>query len=434
MPEQDNNRNIRENVIKFYANHKEACDRCYDIAEAESINELYYDITDPFIQAEKLSRTSTIILTANKYEKNILHKRICSAGIKQIGRIEITLSTVCERYNKVFAYCFEWNDYSILHFHANVTGSYTIGGVSDIIRWIISNDYLMPTAIVSFGVCFGTNESDYEIGNVIISKKVYPYFIGAKIDGENLSVVDDNAFAVNSDLLNKIQNLRNNNRFNSLPFQVKFENYITGEAVISSLHARDTFVHTTTQKILAGDMEGYGLFKECGTYGIPCIIIKAICDWGAEKNINALDEDNRSCLKCAFEKYSEKYTEEEISGLLKTIKDRMQAFSANCAFDALNIMLDNRVFNTSLRTVLRAWILSYRGIATTCKRAREKLEEISRNLGLRYAIPNSFVHTIMMTLEAEGLIEVDKGCKDNKQTNYSSAVCDSSIYLIRKEE
>ncbi len=65
----------------------------------------------------------------------------------------------------------------------------------------------------------------------------------------------------------------NNNKFNKMPFSVKFKNYITGEAVVSSSEWRKKIVDTTTQEIYAGDMEGYGLFKECNNtgYEIPCL-------------------------------------------------------------------------------------------------------------------------------------------------------------------
>ncbi len=38
------------------------------------------------------------------------------------------------------------------------------------------------------------------------------------------------------------------------------------------------------EKIIGGEMEGTGIYYECRKPDIPCIVIKGICDWGAEKN------------------------------------------------------------------------------------------------------------------------------------------------------
>ena len=81
----------------------------------------------------------------------------------------------------------------------------------------------------------------------------------------------------------------------------------------------------TSQKVLAGEMEGYGVFKECKgySYNIPCLIIKAICDWGVAKSIEP--HENGSVLK-----------------------DKIQAFATSCSCKILEKMLQKNVFFTSL--------------------------------------------------------------------------------------
>ena len=355
----------------------------------------------------------------------------------KIRRMEIELPTACQRFKKAYAYWFEWGNYKVLNIHANVTGSYTIGGAADIVRWVLANEYLLPTSIVSFGVCFGTKEADNEIGDVVISRKVYPYFIGVKADGKRLPVVDDNAFVINDKLDNKIRNLNNNNKLNKFPFNVQFKNYITGEAVVSSKFYRDKFVSITTQEIIAGDMEGYGLFKECmsAPYNIPCMVIKSICDWGMEKNFNEKDANVLSQFNAVLSTYNVESSDEDTKALLKTLKDRLQAYAANCAFDVLDVIIKNDILDVSIFNNIKAWISNYHGLATTCKTIREELMEIiiRHNLGL--SISDSYLHKCLMILEKKGLIRCESKCRLEQDGKEKCVIAErnASIDIITQE-
>lgn len=425
-------KDIQMKVFDFYIKNKDLCDVNFAKAEDENIDSLYYDVTDKDMKNILFARVSTILLTANKYERNILHKRIHELTSKKIQRIEIELFTACQRYKKIYAYWFEWNGHSFLNVHANVTGSYTIGGSADIIRWILSNECLFPKMIISFGVCFGTKESDSKLGDVVISRKVYPYFIGAKINGENLDVVDDNSFSINDDLDNKILNLKNNNKLNRFAFNVEFGNYITGEAVVSSNSFRKKAINITTQHILAGDMEGYGLFKECTNYPykVPCVIIKSICDWGIEKNFNVNDEKIISTLKTLLINNNVVInSDEEVKTILESLKDRLQAYSANCAFDVLKVFIKNNILKLSILNDLRKWFEDHNGIVTSCRKVREKIlkdVELS-NLGLM--VPDSFVHLCLTILENEGLINRETDCKLNQEKINICTASDKDISI-----
>lgn len=426
---------IPRKVFEFYAKNKKLCDSNFMITEDESIDNIYDDVSDENSENILLTRTSIVLLTANKYERNILHERVYGLSGKKINRIEIELFTACQRFKKIYAYWFEWNGYSVLNVHANVTGSYTIGGSADIIRWILLNEYLFPKIILSFGICFGTKGG---LGDVVISRKIYPYFIGAKINGENLSVVDDNAFSINDDLYNKINNLKNNNKFKKFAFKVYFQNYITGEAVVSSEFFRQKFVGITTQDIFAGDMEGYGLFKECTSYpyNVPCIIIKSICDWGIEKNFDVNDEELVSAFRTSLSDNNISVnSNEEVIKLLDTLKDRLQAYSANCAFDVLEVILQNNILGLSILDDFRIWINNRRGVATSCRKVREKIFEHVKSSGLGFVVPDCFVHQCIEILEKEEVICRESHCDldQNRKNKCSTSEIDVSIGIGKWE-
>ena len=399
------------------------CDKSYVSAETTDVDAIYDTISNDMIKNTLFAKTSVIILTANKYERNILHNKVFSTTNTnmKIKKVEIDLLTACDRFNKVYAYSFEWHGKTCLHIHANVTGSYTIGGAADIINWIKSNAYLFPTLIISFGICFGTNEKNYELGDVIISKKIYPYFIGAKVNGEELVVVDDNAFQIDMDLFNKISDLFNNNRFNKLnKFKVTFDNYLTGEAVVSSLKTRSTINSITTQNTPAGDMEGYGVFKECNRsdFKVPCLVIKSICDWGAEKNFDTSNETTIATFKSIVKSIPDSKTTDEIKQLVSTLKDRIQAYSVSCAFKVLDIMMQYCELKKSLLNELREWLSIYNGVSTTCKEIKAKAYEITNANGISGKSVDLYIHRCLMILDENDQIKCHDDCiNDNVKDN-----------------
>lgn len=170
----------------------------------------------------------------------------------------------------------------------------------------------------------------------------------------------DNAFQIDMDLFNKISDLFNNNRFNKLnKFKVTFDNYLTGEAVVSSLKTRSTINSITTQNTPAGDMEGYGVFKECNRsdFKVPCLVIKSICDWGAEKNFDTSNETTIATFKSIVKSIPDSKTTDEIKQLVSTLEDRIQAYSVSCAFKVLDIMMQYCELKKSLLNELREWFL-----------------------------------------------------------------------------
>ena len=258
-------------------------------------------------------------------------------------------------------------------------------------------------AIISFGICFGTMQNNSELGDVVISRKVYPYFIGAKINGERISVVDDNAFIITDNLDNRIRDLENSNRLNGFEFKVKFKNYITGEAVVSSGIFRDKFVDITTQEIYAGDMEGYGLFKECSSYpySVP---------W--ENSKTTINEIN----------------------ILDTLKDRLQAYSASCAFEVLGVFMDSRAIRRAIFDDIKDWITNFNGKATTCKKVHSIAVDSIKKSNLGFSVSESFIHRCLIILEESGIIKCDPACRcaQYKEDKCSVSELRASIDVIKE--
>lgn len=307
----DSFKNIKDNIVSFYNLHKEQCDTLYnDSNDYQKLN-IYNDINDLNYINTLFLKTSVVILTANKYEKNILHLNAVKAKKQRI------IHCIINSYNNprltlnINVYFFYIEDFLVLHMEAKQTGSYTMGGSADLIRYIIKNDFCFPSAIISYGICFGNDYLKQNLGDTIIVNRLYPYFMSAKIEEKYFFVKDSNIFSIDTNLDTKIQHLLGKGYLNK--DKVFYGNMVTGEAVISNKIMKQIFINAATnQPILGGEMEGYGLFKECQGYecSIPCLIVKSICDWGSYKN----------CVK-------------------KNIKDKLQAYASDQAYKILSLLL-----------------------------------------------------------------------------------------------
>ena len=193
-------KDILAEVYKYYAAHRDLCSEQY--ARAEDANfATYYNNVDNVDEIHSMyAKVDVVVLTANKYEKNVLHACVRTNSKDKIIRIPILLFPQRDNQEDTYAYLFSLQGYRILHIEAQKTGSYTLGGSADITRYVINNTYLRPSSIISLGICFGIDEDKMDLGDVVISQKIYPYFMGAKVREDGYFVSDDNIFGLNSKL------------------------------------------------------------------------------------------------------------------------------------------------------------------------------------------------------------------------------------------
>ncbi len=334
-----------------------------------STSKIYQDIDEEEFSAELLN-VSVVIITANYFESEILNYNSYLENDKsKVLRLNIGLDIFNENDNDfrlVKAYVFSLNGYRILHLHAPETGSNTPCGSADLVRYIYSNPLLKPTCIISFGICFGIDCNKQQIGETIVGQKIYPWSIGIKINERDWKIKHDDYIIdlrkSSKSLWYKIEEVINgtiNNRSDKNFFKVSFGNIITGEAVVNNQKEKLKAIERAYGcDITAGEMEGYGLAKECIYYShIPCLIIKAICDWGACKDIN-------------------KYLDESFSNIIRnTLKDQMQAYAAYYAFVFLRKLFYEEVFSKDC-TMLSIKKMLYENYYRDVVLQKDKLVEI----------------------------------------------------------
>lgn len=350
---------IRQNVLSFFKNNYIKCLDALIKAEDSKLGEIYQQKTN---FKDYIRKTDILILTANKFETNILHKSINDTTKKNIMQCNYKFHDI--DYD---VYFFQWGQYYCAHVMALSTGSNTINGSEDMVRMMFKIKEFNPLAVLSFGICFGINHITQTLGDIIISNKVYSYGVGIKIKNGKIEISDDNNFKVSENVCNKIRNLLRINKLSDRNGEF-FKHYITGEAVVSNEEFKQTIIKEVAinNDILAGEMEGYGIFKECEKYGktgdgarpVPCIIVKSICDWGAEKN-GFLDRKNNDCLddltdehKTIDKDIKTYYINKDIKppvNIETIIKDSIQAYAAQRAFNTCDKIFEseNMVFGVN---------------------------------------------------------------------------------------
>lgn len=336
-----------KNIIEFLNNNGELLKKHYysimDInfnnEQRLLDNEIYENIDDRDYSIALLS-VSTVVLTANMFECEILNYNISkeyNVKIKRlIGGLNIFKNS---KFRTVNAFLFRVNGYTVLHLNTTETGSNTPYGSTDLVRYIENNRYLYPSCIISFGICYGVDCKKTSLCETIIAEKIYPCSVAIKTDEEKHYKVKSDDYILDLSLcgqksaailkgVNDILIGRKNDAKGVYYTKFQTGNMLSGEAVVNNVQIRDEQVDNSYGcNIIGGEMEGYGLVKECTYYyHIPCLIIKAICDWGVAKNIEEYLGDNI------------------IDNDLKShTKDKIQALAAYSAYTVLNKLFCEKV-------------------------------------------------------------------------------------------
>jgi len=135
---------------------------------------------------------------------------------------------------------------------------------------------LKPEKILMVGIAFGINEMHQKIGDILVSKQVWNYDQCKITETENISRGDK--IPASRFLLQL---------FRSVEFEydvdVNFGLFASGEKLVNS---REFLLELLSieKEIIGGDMEAAGLASACYERHIEWLVIKAICDWGHDKN------------------------------------------------------------------------------------------------------------------------------------------------------
>lgn len=294
---------------------------------------------------DMLEDCAVLILTANEVEQNIVTAKLYNEVNDSINN-EKKLS---ERYETgdgcVYQFASIWN-INIVHMHPNSTASYTRGGSADAVRSALAR--FRPKLVVSLGVAFGIDPINQSLGDVLLSSAIIPYDVFNKDTNGKIKLRPNDKY-ITHEALNAWNVLLRTPKFSlekeeskcsslinkEISFQWKYGTMLSGGSVLSNERKKKALLRAAKDigedAVIGGEMEGIGVYSECKKLDIPCIVIKGICDWGAEKNswqdaidlLKRNDPENSIFPSC------------EDSNMNDTIKNCVQAYAAEHATEAL---------------------------------------------------------------------------------------------------
>lgn len=184
--------------------------------------------------------------------------------------------------------------YLIAHLHLNLTGSFRPNTSHTMIEKAL-NDFCKShkcvlKAVFVVGIAFGIDETTQRIGDILVSNKILPYSCVKVTSSKSGKIVLENRnvkFDVNVNLYNAIKsfNWRNNSGN-----KVFYGGILSGEETINnSNRVKQLKILLKNENVIGGEMEGAGIALALDETRIDYIVIKAICDWGYNKD-NRKDE------------------------------------------------------------------------------------------------------------------------------------------------
>lgn len=344
---------VINNIIEFLDSDKKRLMECCYSSIKDNQNGRYFKDKISVIEDNEFDSffplVSVVIMTANKIERDSLNYIAYGQKDNDLKKRKHAIPIFeGSDFGAPDAYLFKMQSVYVLHLHAYETGANTPGGSTDIVRFISGNLFVNPLCIISFGICYGRDPINQHIGDVLIPKKLYPWSIGQKIGDNDFEIKNDNfnlwletefkssgIYSILRDFCNDDDGRiitdsiklkgggSNDEKQYDFSIKVTWGNMSTGEAVVSSQKAKKAIQDATkNEKEFGGEMEGYGIAKECIYYAkIPCFIIKSICDWGVCKDIdNKLKEKTIECPD--------------------NLKDKLQTYAAFCSAIALFQLLN----------------------------------------------------------------------------------------------
>ena len=271
----------------------------------------------------QIRECKVLIITANTIEGIIVSQRLLQASEKTEPEIYVT-----EGYSFQYATV---EGIPVLHVWPSSTSSFTQYGSYNAINTALN--YFTPECVVSVGVAFGINPQSQSLGDVLVSKELVFYDNFNKVTDGVVTLKKHEVYSTDIHFLASVRQLE----FEKPPkgvgdFKWYYDAMLTGGTVLSDAAEKIKLLDAAAERdysnIVGGEMEATGIYYACQVYKnreIPFIVIKGICDWGAEKN--------------AWEKVVGSRAKED------KIKDCIQAYACNNAFDTMSFILSQLTFN-----------------------------------------------------------------------------------------
>ncbi len=154
---------------------------------------------------------------------------------------------------------------------------------------------IRPHEAIMVGIAFGLNPDKQKIGDVLVSKQIEGYELSKIKEDKEIKRADKIPASIS--LVNRFENAG----FNFDQFGLEFGLMISGEKLVDNKDFIQKLKETYPEAI-GGEMEGEGFQSACHRDNIDWILIKGICDWGYNKDVETKETDQKLAINnvCDF--------------------------------------------------------------------------------------------------------------------------------------
>lgn len=320
---------VEQNLVNFWANKG---GKVVEEYKGKLYPPLGIALPDSMLE-EKLSQSEFMVLTANPVESAIITRNFMnSCAVKMPEKITADSQTY---------QFFNFNGHRIVHVIPQRTSGFSEFGSADAVRGMLShitsNGKSNLKAIFSIGVAYGMNpkslenEDAQEIGDVLVSDRIVRWDAFSKFTESMISFNNRDAIYVSEEILGGCRHYLGLNDFpinskepNIGQFHWFLGTILSGNVVLSDMEIKqkleDAAERLGIEDVIGGEMEGSGIWFETKKTKIPMMIIKGICDWGANKN--------------GWDFVTKNKKEKDL------IKDCIQAYASENAFKTFSFIID----------------------------------------------------------------------------------------------
>jgi nucleoside phosphorylase len=142
-------------------------------------------------------------------------------------------------------------------------------------------DSLSPSAVIMVGIAFGVDQSNQDIGDILVSEQISAY----ELQRVGTNDVEEPSQIQRGDRVSASVRLLDRFIDGEMRWQgprVKFGLLLSGEKLVDNLAFRNRLLQIEPEAI-GGEMEGAGLCSVAYRKKVDWILVKAICDWADGK-------------------------------------------------------------------------------------------------------------------------------------------------------
>ena len=154
-----------------------------------------------------------------------------------------------------------------------------------------------PELLLAVGIAFGVNEKKQHIGDVLVSTDVLDYE-PARVEPDGTFTRRGKPRETSRELSDRVKNLDLQRGGQPGWPTIHMGTIVSGAKLVDNEEYRDTL--TALQgDVIGGEMEGAGILAACAWNDVDMTVVKAICDWGTEKNNPSKEEDQKKAARNA---------------------------------------------------------------------------------------------------------------------------------------